>query len=623
MTRRSRLLRVLSVFLLILVLSVSAVGGVSATGDGGGEHPGAFELLTPENGAHFASESEVIEFSWSISEGAAKYKFELESEREGGEDPSTGNVGQSVEVLVDAVNICTDALCSLAVDSTIGAVLGNGFWKWKVFAFNEVGERWAANGPFFFTIGEDDGGDDDAGEPGPFELLTPENGAHFTNLDDLTSFTWSVSEGATHYEFELERKMVTVENAEQVTHAHDEHEIVDLLLTAADFCTDSICGLAVGDDIRELLADGLYRWKVEAIAGDEDRGAANNPFYFTVRTGDVEPPPPPADEPGPFELLTPPNGTIFTELPGVTTTTQLNGLTMTWTVSEGARFYRFEIKKLGGHPRRIVKVYLDANDICEGDVCGFTIPENAMYLLSSGSYRWDVKAYTMRGKDTESSNGPFIFTVDIPKPQLPIITIILNQGRPKLKWLLDRHALWFFVYVGTKEGVPVHLAWHHRHEFKCEGSGHCFIPIDLLSGEYEVWVLSWGIGGFSSGGFQGWAGPFKFIVPSTPPPLPTALSVANTATAAPTFSWQGSEQATWYQIWVGQISPLNTVHWSWYSADELGCGGGGICTLPVELDAPLPAGDYQWFVQAWGAGGFAPGGIANLGWVGSEFTIEP
>jgi hypothetical protein len=68
------------------------------------------------------------------------------------------------------------------------------------------------------------------------------------------------------------------------------------------------------------------------------------------------------------------------------------------------------------------------------------------------------------------------------------------------------------------------------------------------------------------------------------------------------FSWQSSENATWYQFWLGKADTTELMD-HWYTADAAGCTVGGVCT--ITLSAPIKAAGYVWYIRAWNAGGYA------------------
>ncbi len=238
-------------------------------------------------------------------------------------------------------------------------------------------------------------------------------------------------------------------------------------------------------------------------------------------------------------------------------------------------------------------------------------------------------------------------------PAAPLtLSVLPNQGRPTITWANDENAQWFnFWIIGTDgQGIALGDAWYPSDaegvpfansaplKAQCAGLTCTIKPdTDPLAGDYQVWMRSWGNNQYSTGGstgYDGWS-MAEFSLPNTPPSAATGLTATLTATGSNevTFRWQGSARATWYNVWVGSDGegdpPWQSVFFDWMLAEDLSCENAGTCTLRSGVKAfggtanlNLPDGEYIWYVQSWGPGGFSTGGIDGTSWVEADkFTV--
>ena len=197
--------------------------------------------------------------------------------------------------------------------------------------------------------------------------------------------------------------------------------------------------------------------------------------------------------------------------------------------------------------------------------------------------------------------GPSSVQVAVPPPAAPTgLSVTINNNSPTISWSDDARAAWYRVYIGENEGSTLHLDWHEKSTL-CNGTTCVFMPnLVLTNGTFQVFVQAWGSGGYSEGSLDGWSGPVEFTIQQDTPPQPAQLQSSDVDSGQPLLSWQVVDDASWYQVWVGTLPDLEDQHIQWYSSESLGCAG--VCTL--RLNTTLPNGDYAWFVQGWGPGGF-------------------
>ena len=210
---------------------------------------------------------------------------------------------------------------------------------------------------------------------------------------------------------------------------------------------------------------------------------------------------------------------------------------------------------------------------------------------------------------------------DGPLPALPNnVSINLNQGRPTITWNDDPHASWYQVYVGNSTAGTLHFEWHEKTQGLCNGIICALTPdSNPLNGSYDIYIRAWGPNGFSAGGLDGWSGAISFTLAFAPPAQVSNLMASNVNSGRPTFEWTGVPGGTWYQIWVGSAGTLQTKHTQWILAADLGCENAGQCTLLPNV--ALGNGDYVWYVQTWGPGGYNDN-TANPWVIGNTLAID-
>ena len=227
------------------------------------------------------------------------------------------------------------------------------------------------------------------------------------------------------------------------------------------------------------------------------------------------------------------------------------------------------------------------------------------------------------GDDPTLWAAPVYFNAGGDPPQAPQNIIVTpNQGRPTITWDDDPNAQYFHLYIGIPaEEVTVYFEWLEKAALPslCNGTTCAITPdIDPVAGQYDVYMEAWGRGGYSAGGTVGsWNGPELLDLSMfTSTPEATNLNVSGLDTPQPIFTWDGVAGATWYQVWVGKLEPETTTDYlEWHLAADLGCENTGLCTFTSD-EMILPNGEYHWYVQAWGPGGFSE-------WVtGTVFEIQ-
>jgi type 1 glutamine amidotransferase len=301
---------------------------------------------------------------------------------------------------------------------------------------------------------------------------------------------------------------------------------------------------------------------------------------------------------------------------GVPTDQDVEGLnavpvipTYTWThqLTEGANsvpdaWYRLIVVK---DDALLVDQWHEDSAICTGIACAVEGEQ-----LDNGSYRWWVQVYLMESAAFLLSDpAGAAFTVAVTQPPTNI-TADPNEGRPTITWDASPGIDWAQLYIG-RAGGPQHLRWYEAAAVCADGTCTVNPAIDFPGGDYMIWMRAWGAGGFSSpdgtDSSTAWVEHTPGLsLPTQAPNAPTGLIVADPVD--PTFTWQSPARATWYELILTPADYAWSYPIGWFQAAEIDCAAAGqTCayTDPLLAGGVLPAGDYLFYVRAWGPGGLS------------------
>ena len=116
------------------------------------------------------------------------------------------------------------------------------------------------------------------------------------------------------------------------------------------------------------------------------------------------------------------------------------------------------------------------------------------------------------------------------------------------------------------------------------------------------WVQTW-----NANGYGPWSDALEFSVAVAGVPDKARLisPTGSVQASNPTYVWDPVPSATWYQLWVNDITTSAGKIKIWYTAAQAGCVS-GIDTCSVTPTIPLASGAAQWWVQTWNDFGYGP-----------------
>jgi hypothetical protein len=214
--------------------------------------------------------------------------------------------------------------------------------------------------------------------------------------------------------------------------------------------------------------------------------------------------------------------------------------------------------------------------------------------LSAGSYQAWIRVTTAAG--TSSWSPVYGFTIVAPAaPTFSAPSGTITNPTPTFNWSASTDAIRYDLWVSNVTTGQTQII---RQQNLTTNS---FTPTSALpGGSYQAWVQAFNNAGNSSG----WSATLNFAISGPAAPIFTAPTGSSTNNS-PTFTWTATAGANRYDLWV---SNLSTGQDQFIRQQNL--------TTTSFTPAPLPAGSYTAWVQAFSAAGSLGGWSSGL-----SFTI--
>jgi len=272
--------------------------------------------------------------------------------------------------------------------------------------------------------------------------------------------------------------------------------------------------------------------------------------------------------------------------------------------SQGETWYHIIVTAEDG--TTYLDIWRSADDVCDETICFYQpIIDELPGGFLNDDYTWQLGWWTAADGFSDLLDGP-AFTVEVPVgtgPQ-PLTSTTSKHPWVQLELAQDESAAWYHIWIGTPDFETVYFNWIPAPD-SCNDALTCTLypPAYPNSGTYIWYIQSWGAAGFNNNDPTSWQGPFDLDLTYDAPGRVEGLTITP---STQTFDWTWDESASWYNVWIGTPDPeFEQKHFDWHMARELGCES-GICRL--KLDEVFEAGEYNWYVQAYGPGGFSTDG---------------
>ncbi|HRP62793.1 MAG TPA: hypothetical protein PK400_05840, partial [Phycisphaerales bacterium] len=168
---------------------------------------------------------------------------------------------------------------------------------------------------------------------------------------------------------------------------------------------------------------------------------------------------------------------------------------------------------------------------------------------------------------------------------------LIQHRQPIFRWEHNPNATWYYLWINNASNQPVHKKWYTAVELGCE-DGMCEVTpnVTLPRGAGRWWVQPWN----EAEKHGPWSSAMLYTI-KLETPVQSSPS-GNTTDVQPTYEWKATPHATWYQLWVNDVT--GTVVNQWYTVDQLTYSAGAF-SIPPNVNIAL--GNATWWVRAWSA----------------------
>ncbi|NDJ63234.1 MAG: matrixin family metalloprotease [Chloroflexi bacterium] len=245
--------------------------------------------------------------------------------------------------------------------------------------------------------------------------------------------------------------------------------------------------------------------------------------------------------------------------------------------------------------------------ICIQGGCAVT---PAGVTLNGGPHRWWVRTDSFsNGMGPWSDEANFTVVTPTLATTLGDPQGAITDTRPAFNWAAVDTATWYLLWVSGADGTPILENWYDQAAV-CAGDNCAVDPLtsDLASGDYRWWVLTWS----PFGGFGPWSSEANFTMTVPPAAANPTAPIGTTSDTQPTFRWDRVNEATWYLIWLSDVTGAGQyVTDEWF--DQTAICAGSECATPATGVTLTPGNTYSWWVRTWNpSGGFGDWSSATV-----------
>jgi hypothetical protein len=288
-----------------------------------------------------------------------------------------------------------------------------------------------------------------------------------------------------------------------------------------------------------------------------------------------------------------PSGVIATRTP-----------TYSWgAVSNARRYYLWVDDPTSGGNGKIKARYSAAQVGCGGGTGICSVRPTTQ--LANGPATWWIQTWNEAGDGPWSA--PMGFRVNVGTPPGPA-TLLNPSGTirttlPTYTWPAVSGASAYMLWVDdvTSNDSGKIQTWYSAAQVGCgSGVGTCAVTPEtaLANGRATWWIQT-----RNAFGYGPWSAPKTFTVDAVG--AATLIDPSGLVTISmPTYRWQPVPGATWYQLWVDDVTSGGAGKiQSWYTASQAACST-GICSVQPAIQ--LANGPATWWIQTWNEAGDGP-----------------
>ena len=214
--------------------------------------------------------------------------------------------------------------------------------------------------------------------------------------------------------------------------------------------------------------------------------------------------------------------------------------------------------------------------------------------MAEGNYRFWVQTY---GNDVYGDwSTSKDFTIQVPKPASTTPTGpggTISDATPTFRWNSVSNVSWYQVYVqNVSTGQKAFSTWVQTTSYTPTA--------DMAEGNYRFWVQTYG-----NGKYGDWSNSKDFTIRVPKPAATTLIGPGGTLSdATPTFRWNSVSNASWYQLYVLNVTTGQKAFSTWVQSTSY---------TPTTAMAD---GNYRYWVQTYGNGKYGD-------WSSSkDFTLQ-
>lgn len=276
-----------------------------------------------------------------------------------------------------------------------------------------------------------------------------------------------------------------------------------------------------------------------------------------------------------LSILNPEQAVLVAPLTNTTDDTPL----FEWEAAQNVTRYLLWVSDSNG--TAVINQWFEETAVCTGDACSVVSP----ITLATGNYNWWIRVGTDTTLGPWSDIGNFTLLPPVVATGTPSGNI--TETQPTFTWSQQAGVPWYYLLVTNANGVSIVREWV-KDELHCANGSCSFTPnVTLEPGPHSWWVRTW-----NNGVYGDWSTVTNFNIDLVPGVVSVIAPTGQITEAQPTYSWNTTVNATWYNLRVDGDG-VNIVN-EWYREDTI-CNA---TTCSVTPTASLGGGDYTWWVRS-------------------------